>query len=367
MDTFIRIIGLLLFYAALATGEPVDRAVNEARLVLATETSEWATPVLFMPSKDGRLFSLGKPKGSRATSGGTRIGASVTAKAGSRSRAIGFGAGSDSEATASPSRRHTLAIHSMTVPGEIRWGDEMRKNADDYLELDEYFDGRPIRDPSLWNTAVFPRLERFLHKWARTGEPLLLDFAAHASIAFAAGWVLEIKSGLDIEIRQRGRSKKSLEWEPDDGTGRPEPLWCEVPDLVLDPKASDLVLALSASNDIRADVEEYLGVSRKRVTRLVHARVYPSPGEFAVAGGAHSLQLAHGVALIASSRTPAERHGTLHVFASAPNALLFYLGQHAGSFGRIQLYEHPRFREPDSFGHYVPSMVLPPQRPGDAN
>ena len=215
--------GVGLAGKVLATGEPVDRAVNEARLVLATETSEWATPVLFMPSKDGRLFSLGKPKGSRATSGGTRIGASVTAKAGSRSRAIGFGAGSDSEATASPSRRHTLAIHSMTVPGEIRWGDEMRKNADDYLELDEYFDGRPIRDPSLWNTAVFPRLERFLHKWARTGEPLLLDFAAHASIAFAAGWVLEIKSGLDIEIRQRGRSKKSLEWEPDDGTGRPEP------------------------------------------------------------------------------------------------------------------------------------------------
>jgi hypothetical protein len=295
-----------------------------------------------------------------------RVVATVAAKESSRSRAIGFGAGSDGKGAGTSPRRRTLAIHSMSVPGAIRWGDEMRKGADGYLELEEYFEGRPIREPSLWRTEVYPRLERFLHRWARTGEPLLLDFAAHASIAFAAGWVLEAKSGLDVVIRQRGGGRKPLEWEPDDGTGRPQPLWCQVPDQVLDAKASDLMLGLSASNDIRADVEEYLRISGLRVTRLVHARIYPDPSQFAVAGGEHSLQLAHGVALMASSRTPAERRGTLHVFASAPNALMFYLGQLAGSFGRVQLYEHPRFRQPDSFGHYVKSLGLPPEGSDDA-
>ncbi len=341
------------FYAALADEQPVDAAVSEARLSLATETSEWATPVLFMPSKDGRLFRLEKPEGSRAgavVSGTQAIGADTSA------------GGADP----APARR-TLAIHSMTIPGSVRWGDEMRKSADDYLELDEFFDGRPIREPALWRTEVFPRLERFLLRWAGTGEPLLLDFAAHASIAFAAGWVLEVKSGLDVAIRQRGGGPVPLEWAPDDDSGRPQPLWGDLPDVTCDPTASDLVLALSASNDIRADVDEYLRLSGLPVTRLKHARIYPDPGQRAVAGGGHSLQLAQGIALTASGRTPAERRGTLHLFTSAPNALLFYLGQLSRSFGRVQLYEHPRFGQADSFGHYVPSLVLPPEEPNDAS
>lgn len=45
------------FYECLVEGEPVDAAVGEARKVLhSREHAEWATPVLFMRSRDGDLF-----------------------------------------------------------------------------------------------------------------------------------------------------------------------------------------------------------------------------------------------------------------------------------------------------------------------
>ena len=48
------------FYAVLAEGQPVDRAVTEARLAMfaGREDVEWGTPVLFMRAADGHLFAI---------------------------------------------------------------------------------------------------------------------------------------------------------------------------------------------------------------------------------------------------------------------------------------------------------------------
>ena len=44
-------------YAQLGSGIPLDQAVSSARVTMADEsTTEWATPVLFMRSPDGRFF-----------------------------------------------------------------------------------------------------------------------------------------------------------------------------------------------------------------------------------------------------------------------------------------------------------------------
>lgn len=50
-----------LFYDALARGEPVDAALNEARVAVSfvlSGSAEWATPVLYMRAPSGHLFSL---------------------------------------------------------------------------------------------------------------------------------------------------------------------------------------------------------------------------------------------------------------------------------------------------------------------
>ena len=70
------------------------------------------------------------------------------------------------------------------------------------------------------------------------------------------------------------------------------------------------------------------------------------------------MELAQKLTNIIRRRTREERKGTLHLFISAPNALLFYLGQLALGFGRVQLYEH-NFRS-GHVGAYRPSLYLPP-------
>jgi CHAT domain len=50
-------------YTRIAAGDPVDTAVTEGRLAVRAalrESMEWATPVLFMRSPDGRLFAAGR-------------------------------------------------------------------------------------------------------------------------------------------------------------------------------------------------------------------------------------------------------------------------------------------------------------------
>lgn len=50
------------FYRCLAWGDPVDKALNEARralyLDLGPDLRDWATPILFLQAEDGALFSM---------------------------------------------------------------------------------------------------------------------------------------------------------------------------------------------------------------------------------------------------------------------------------------------------------------------
>ena len=56
------------FYGAIADGFPVDASISEARKAIFTtgNETEWATPVLFMNSPDGRIFDLYTPQASEA-------------------------------------------------------------------------------------------------------------------------------------------------------------------------------------------------------------------------------------------------------------------------------------------------------------
>ena len=51
------------FYEHLAAGDPVDKAVTEARIAMdfGARTIEWGSPVLYMQSQDGVLFELSGP------------------------------------------------------------------------------------------------------------------------------------------------------------------------------------------------------------------------------------------------------------------------------------------------------------------
>jgi hypothetical protein len=317
------------FYKRLAARDPIDTAVTEGRIRGRWNGWEWRTPVLFLSSDDTQLFvpteDAARPEPRPAPA-----------------------------ATPSPLRLGIRSIHGH--------GADMDERTDHLLDLTRFFGGRYVKDPSYWQHEIFPRLRDFLATHARERRPLLLDFAAHSSIACAAGWCLESKSGFDVRVRQRISGEGEIEWHPREGEV-PETLWSDLRADIVDPEGTDVALALSVSQSAVDDhVRAYAERQELPVRRLWAAAVAPEPGPTAITGGAHARHLAQSLIARLRERHPRERRGHTHLFCAAPNALLFYLGQLAPSVAPLTLYEFA-FRAEDAYGRYSPSIRLPP--PGE--
>jgi hypothetical protein len=323
------------FYGRIAAGDGVDEALTEARLRLKGRTPEWATPVLFLSAPDGKLFAMEPVR---------------------RERTIRV---AHSQPEADP-----LCLGVRSIVG---WGSDMDTHNKAVLDLTQYFNGRYIQEKPWWQEKVFPALRAFLRENIEERRPLLLDFAAHSSIAFAAGWLLEPKSGLDVRVRQRTGGEGGFEWSPKDGRDAEGPLWLDRQDIGLDSEAPDVALALSVSQpDVAEHVQEFVRNQSGqigRISRIIDAVIAPEPGPRSVQGGTHALRLAHSLLPRLRRKLPHERGGRVHFFCACPNALSFYLGQLASSLEGAVLYEHP-FHAPGSYGQYQKSIELPP--PGEA-
>jgi hypothetical protein len=313
------------FYRRLAKRDPVDTALTEARLGLSRHGPEWATPVLFLSAENGKIFGGEGRKTTRAV-----------------------------EVVPDGPRAEQSAVR-VGLLSFVGWGGDMKERCDAFRDFTEYFDpsspkGRFIREPRWWQEKVFPDLRQFLLASIDERRPLHLDFA---------GWVLEAKSGLDVTVRQRTLGKP-LDWHPDDELEHEGKLWQERDDIELNAQGPDVAVALSISNpEAAAEVRVYVEREGLAVGRIIDATIAPEPGHRSVQGGQHALRLAQALVQRVRQRRPHERGGRLHLFGSAPNAFLFYLGQLSRSFGRVVLYEYP-FGIPDSYGRYQRSIELPP-------
>jgi hypothetical protein len=325
------------FYECLAAHDPVDAALAEGRLaILRAQSLDWATPALFTRIKDGNIL------GEESRNGPAR---------GSRPQPAGRDTG--------PIR---LGIRTFSdTEGFIVWGREMDQECDEILDLRPFFTGkgnRYIKDPVLWQTEVIPRLRDFLARASTSQRPLHLNLAAHGSIAFTAGYVLNAKSGLDITLRQRVRGGGVQEWPVAPVAPDQETLFRKRRDLPGDLKVNDVAAAISITRPVLVDVQHYLASTSLAVRRTLPIELASGPSWSGVRDGLHALRLAEVLASRLGSRTAQERYGVLHLFAAAPNALLFFLGQLSYGFGRIQLYEHDF--ESGLPGAYIPSILLPP-------
>lgn len=361
------------FYGRLAKGDAVDEALAEARLRIRGQSFEWATPVLFLSAEDGKLFRITSRRAARATRGTARGDRPTVAQTAS-----------------TPSRAANRAVQPTAVRLGIRsmigWAPELEKEADHTLDLTRHFDARFddrrfITTPEHWQSAIYPEVRTFLRRHCSDSRrPVVLQFAAHQSIAFVAGWVYEAKSGLDVTVKQYTSRGGSFEWRPDDGTlpgdvRRAEPprpigysgesaavtdgLWQTRRDIELDPTGTDVAVAVSLTHEIVADVRACVAAQCLSIGRIVDATIAPEPGHEALKGGEHALRLAQRLIRRISAQRPNERGGRLHIFGAGPNAFFFYLGQMARSLGRIVLYEFP-FGRPDLERRYQKSIELPP-------
>lgn len=215
------------------------------------------------------------------------------------------------------------------------------------------FNERLIHDDADWSATLYPALRGFLLSAAKKSS-LRLALDAHITLAFAAGSVLNVKSGCEIELEQRTGGRKI--WKAGDST--PESSWAswvfEREDLRADGVGQVVVAALT--HDIEADVKRHLAQSLPDAARILVARPSTGVGRGSVASGQHALMLAETLAQRIAAEQTAGRQ-PIHMFIAGPNAFTFFLGQYQPGLGKTTLYEFDF--EGFHGGGYTPSLTLP--------
>ena len=86
----------------------------------------------------------------------------------------------------------------------LRFAEHIEDETDEYLCLLKYFEGRTVRRAEAWNNNILPDVVGFLRRCVKPGLRYLLHIPVHGSVAFAAGWCLDSKSGADVALIQPG-------------------------------------------------------------------------------------------------------------------------------------------------------------------
>lgn len=234
-----------------------------------------------------------------------------------------------------------------------RGAEHILKNAQVLLDLRDKFDKRFLKPNLNWTTDIGTTVQDFLRANTTPQKAYQIVMDAHSSIAFTAGHVFDSKSGVDICPIQKTNSGPEL-WGIDKLDPEEYPSW-NIEHISGNEGTSDSALILNVRFDIRSDVERYLTQHEILVSRIVNCSLKEKSGtNCAIQNGTHAWRLANEVYAALARRTTAERKACLHIFAAAPNAFMFYLGQVSRSFGRCILYEYD-FELQDNCS-YIPSI-----------
>ncbi len=222
------------------------------------------------------------------------------------------------------------------------------------LDLIRHFDDRAIRDQDAWATTLYPQLKSFLQTAAKDNQHLRLILDAHITLAFAAGSVLNIKSGRSVEIEQRTVHRNV--WHSNDMPRDPSwPGWTFELE-TLNGNGGEMAVAVCLTHDVVQAVKSHLEVLSPEVSSLLIARPTCGAGARSVVCGQHAFDLAEALALRINERRMGHRP-PLHLFIAAPNAFTFLLGQRQPGLGKTTLYEYDF--EGANGGGYKPSLSLP--------
>jgi hypothetical protein len=238
----------------------------------------------------------------------------------------------------------------------LRFAEHIEDETDEHLCLLKHFEGRAIRRSEDWNNIILPQVVNFLGGCVKPGFQYLLHMPAHGSIAFVAGWCLDSKSGADVALMQTGPRGRQI-WRPNlPITSHSRPGW-SIASIPVGVEGHEVAVAISATHNIETDVSMYVKRHLPAVSRIIHCYI-AAPGTASIVDADHAYILAqHISSQLKTQRNPQERASRIHIFFAAPNALTFFLGQHARSFGSLTLYEYDF--DTNAPGAYSPSASLP--------
>jgi hypothetical protein len=238
----------------------------------------------------------------------------------------------------------------------MRFAESMESECSKFVCVSGLFEGRFIREQRAWNGRVLSEVRSFLRnpEYRQIERGILLD--CHSSIAFLAGYELDRKSGAKVYPVQKGLAPET--WKPDLASYKPK-AFSDVWTVRHHPKKNatgNLVLAISATRQVFADVETYIDKSFPDVDEILDVEISSGVGATSVSGANHALNLADQIAELIRKSSKGGKN-LVHLFMSAPNSIFYFLGQHRKYLGKVQLYEFDFDQEQG--GSYKPSIRFP--------
>ena len=222
----------------------------------------------------------------------------------------------------------------------LRFAEHMEDEVDHLLDLTDLFNGREIYTPEHWNAKVGPKIREFMPSSVALLHQCRLHLSSHSSIAFAAGYELDLKSGTQVSLVQNTASGRSI-WELSPGAATCHTNPWDVTEISANPEGGEVGIVLSVTHDACSEVLAHVQDHIPQLGELLVFTIRPDIGPMAVKDGIHAWRLAQEVVKVVRERYPRRTpEDPLHLFSAAPNGLVFFVGRLARSLGPIQLYEH---------------------------
>lgn len=206
--------------------------------------------------------------------------------------------------------------------------------ANDTLLVTDLFRERYLKPEFDWQRDVAPRVETFLRAKVKTSPRLRLIIDGHASLAWLAGRVFDVKSAITIELVQKGRGGPRR-WRADDGASGPS---FQVTETHLG-EGPDIAVGISVAQSVAAQMKAHASAHLPSVGRMLEFHFGAAPSHASVKGGAHAAALAEMIASTVREKRSSDMIARVHFFAACPNALLFFLGQIHQSYAPAVMYE----------------------------
>ena len=215
--------------------------------------------------------------------------------------------------------------------------DHLSERCDEVLDLVRYFDGRYVRRSVDWEERIAPALREFLVDAAKRAEGIRLVLDAHVSVAFAAGTVLNLRSGREVEIEQRTGGRRF--WSREDVVGNSAWPGLEMSEELVAQRGREVAVAVGLTHDVSAAVSGFVREALPDVRLIMHCRLAGGAAQQSVQCGSHAWQLAEQtVKYLLQTRARCSITSPVHLFIAGPNGFTFFLGQQP-AVGAARVYE----------------------------
>ena len=242
-----------------------------------------------------------------------------------------------------------IAIRSFLGPS----ADVVDATQENTLLLLDEFRQRYLQDGREWQRDIRPKVEEFLRAAVKRSYKLRLILDAHASIAFLAGSVLDLKSSVDTQLIQKGRVGRSV-WRAND------PLDANAARFTIEEEivgnGEEIAIAISVARAATPQARAYIAAQLPHVGKLITYALPQGPGQTVVAGGGHAAALAEQISNYLREVKQTSSTAMVHIFAAAPNSLLFFLGQEHQAIAPCIVYEFDF--DSRAYRTYQPSFVI---------